>query len=881
LPDDRVSFLWDKEIIALRKLLLVVNNPIMKKENNSKNGKSISRRTFINYSSAGVAGIVLGPVPGLLTNDAQQTGSWPSNAGKFRFHMIGQAHIDPVWLWPWPEGVSVVHSTFRSALDRMKENPEFCFTASSAQFYEWVAENDPEMLEEIRKRIDEGRWNLVGGWWIEPDMNIPSGEAMVRQGLYGQLAMERHTGHRATVAYCPDSFGHASTVPQILKLQGMENYIFMRPAAKEKTLPADLFWWEGSDGTRILTYRIQFSYNDTGSVKNRVRQILDQYQKQPMKSFMAFYGAGDHGGGATKENIQSIEELKGDSKAPEVLFSTTNRYFKEIRGAGNLNIPVVNDDLQHHAVGCYTTEAEIKKGNRQSEAALVTSEKLASIASVVLGSKYPKDDLTDAWKKVLFLQFHDSLAGTSLPEHSQAAREGYGHALDVAHRTSYMFLQKLEWQVPSEDPASQYLMVFNPHSWELNSYLEYDLDGMQNATRVEDEAGNSLPHQWNPGSTETNRKRLLFGTKVPPFGYRQIRILEGNPLQINKSVTAENNIMENEYLKISFSPDGNIGIFDKEAGKDVFTAGATGCKAVVINDKSDTWSHDIKSFSQEIGAFSGAKIKVIENGPLRAVIRVISTYGDSNLGIDWALYAGGRSILAKVTLDWHERLKMIKFSFPVDIENPVATYETPYGNIIRETNGNEDPGQRWIDLTGNRDSRTYGFTILNDAKYGYSINGTNMHISVARSAPYAHHMPKVLDMNSEHIWMDQGIQTFRMQLVPHSGTWQNANIPRLAEEFISPSLITYQGIHRGTLPKSGSYLSVNSDNLIVSAVKQSENGEDIIMRCVETLGKTVSASISLPFVNKQWNGDFRPYEIKTLKYFRKSGDIKVVSLLEE
>ena len=144
--------------------------------------------------------------------------------------MIGQAHIDPVWLWPWPEGVSVVHSTFRSALDRMNENPDFCFTASSAQFYEWVAQNDPSMLAEIRKRIDEGRWNIVGGWWIEPDMNIPSGEAMVRQGLYGQLTLERLTGHRAKVAYCPDSFGHAGTVPQILKLQGMENYIFMRPA---------------------------------------------------------------------------------------------------------------------------------------------------------------------------------------------------------------------------------------------------------------------------------------------------------------------------------------------------------------------------------------------------------------------------------------------------------------------------------------------------------------------------------------------------------------------------------------------------------------------------------------------------------------------------
>ncbi len=712
-------------------------------------------------------------------------------------------------------------------------------------------------------------------------MNMPSGEAMVRQGLYGQLTMERLTGHRATVAYCPDSFGHASTVPQILKLQGMENYIFMRPARKEKDLPADLFWWEGTDGTRILTYRIQLSYNDSRSVRNRVEQILSQYKDQPMKSFMAYYGAGDHGGGATKENIQSIEELKTDTKAPEVFYSTTDRYFKELRRSVNLNFPVVADDLQHHAVGCYTAESAIKKGNRQAEAALSTAEKIASIASAALGSVYPKAELTAAWKKVLFLQFHDSLAGTSLPEHSQSAREGFGYALDIAHMNAYMSLQKLEWQVAAEDPASQYLLVFNPHAWEVYSNLEYDLNGMQDTTRVEDETGKSLLHQWNPGSTETNRKRLIFGTIVPPFGYRQIRILQGDPGQVKNIARADKNILENEHLRISFSVNGTIGIFDKDAGREVFSGGATGCKAVVINDQSDTWSHDVKAFSDEIGVFSDAKLKVLENGPLRAAVRVISTFGDSELSIDWTLYAGARNLEAIITLDWHERLKMIKFSFPADVESPVATYETPYGNIIRKTDGNEDPGQRWIDLTGNRSNGKYGLTILNDAKYGYSINGNDMRISVVRSSPFAHHVPKVLDTSSEHIWMDQGIQTFRMLLVPHAGTLQDVNIPRIAEEFISQSLLIYQGIHRGTMPKSGSFLSINSGNVIVSAVKQSELGEDIVLRCVETFGEPVSASISLKFVNKIWTGDFRPYEIKTLRYYRKTGDIKVVNLLEE
>jgi alpha-mannosidase len=855
----------------------------MKNKNNSKGKRIMSRRTFVNRAAAGTAAVAIGPVTDFFTNDTQQIGQWPSGAAKFRFHMIGQAHIDPVWLWPWSEGISVVYSTFRSALDRMNETPDFSFTASSAQFYQWIAENDPSMLADIRKRVDEGRWNIVGGWWVEPDVNIPNGESMVRQGLYGQLTLQRLLGRRATVAFNPDSFGHAGTLPQIFKSQGMENYIFMRPGIREKTLPADLFWWEGADGTRILTYRIPLSYNDTGSVRNRIEQVLKQFKDQPMKSFMAYYGAGDHGGGATKENIRSIEELKKEKGSPIILYSTPDRYFKEIRDEKNLNLPVVKDDLQHHAVGCYTAESEIKKGNRTSEAALITAEKITAIGTAVWGSRYPKTEFTSAWQRVLFLQFHDSMAGTSLPEHYQAAREGFGYALDIAHQATYLSVQKLESKVPSDDPSSQYLLIFNPHTWEVNGNIEYDFDwNANNSSRVEDEQANSLLHQWAPGSTEAgNRRKLVVNTKLPPFGYRQIRLLKGDTVAARFIVRAEDNKLENEFLRINFSAAGTIGIFDKENGKELFSGGESGCRAVIIDDPSDTWSHDIKTFPDETGAFGKATIKVLENGPLRATIRVKTTYGASTLTIDWTLYSGLRNLEAKVTLDWHEHLKMLKFSFPVDVESPSPTYETPYGHIVRSPNGNEDPGQRWIDVSGKRNGADYGLTVINDAKYGYSVLGNDMRISIARSSVYAHHNPRVLDMKAEHLWMDQGIQTFRMLLVPHEDTWKKKNISRIAEEFIAPPIAIYQGIHSGSMPKTGSLLAVDAQNIIVSAIKLSETGEDIIFRCIETSGLTSSATLDLRFAGRKWTGNFRPCEIKTLRMNRKSGDINEVNLLEE
>ncbi|GAB1452163.1 alpha-mannosidase [Draconibacterium sp.] len=848
----------------------------MKKTNSNSR---LSRRSFIGRTAVGTAAIAITPVSSVFAN-LNNPSNWPANAEDITFHMIGHAHIDPVWLWPWQEGISIVHSSFRSALDRMNETPGVEFISSSAQFYEWVAENDPEMLEQIKKRLDEGRWNIVGGWWIEPDVNIPGGEAFVRQGLYGQNTFQKLFGKKAKVAFNPDSFGHTSTLPQILKKQEMDYYVFMRPGPHEKTIPADLFKWQGLDGTQITTYRIPFSYNDSNSVRKRTEDVLERFQGQPMKNYMSFYGVGDHGGGPTKANISSILEMQSEKGAPKIVFSTPEQYFAAIEKE-NPQMPVVNDDLQHHAVGCYTAEAEIKKGNRQSEALLITAEKIAAIGSAAWGAAYPKKDFTTAWQRVLFLQFHDSLAGTSVPEHSQAAREGYGFAQDIAHQAMYKAIQKLEWQIASEDPGSEYFVAFNPHAWEVSEIIEYDFNwGTQHkGSRVEDENGNPLAHQWAAGTTETgSRKKLLTEVNIPAMGYCQVRLMDGNSPAISNPVNASGDILENEMLKVRFNKNGTLEITDKTTGKKVFTT-ANGCRAVVIDDKSDTWSHDIKAFDDEIGEFGNAKIVVLENGPLRAKTRVTTSWGDSKLTIDWTLRKGSPNLEAAVTLDWHEKLKMLKFSFPVNVDSSVATYETSYGNIVRTANGDEDPGQRWIDVTGKQDGSSYGLAVINDAKYGYSIKGNDMRISVMRSAVYAHHNPRVLDMEQEHLWMDQGIHTFKMLLVPHKDSWKEAGVVQLAEILVAPPIPIYQGIHGGKLPKSGSFLSTDKRNIVVSAVKLAEDNNDIIIRSVETEGIKTEAKLDLAFAGTQWSGSFNPYEIKTLRISK--GKVRQVNLLEE
>ena len=845
---------------------------------------------------------------------AQEPTRWPPEAGKLRFHMIGNGHIDPVWLWQWSEGESVVLSTFRSALDRMKENPDITFTASSAQFYEWVAETDPQMLQEIRQRVEEGRWSIVGGWWVEPDVNTPSGESLARQGLYSQMLFRRLFGRMARVGYNPDSFGHPATLPQICKLQGMDAYVFMRPQPHEKTLPADVFWWEGPDGTRLLAYRIPISYGDwEGEVPGKL--LTMSRLKEPTNDLMAFYGVGDHGGGLTKLSIQSILDIAKQPGAPALLFSTPDRYFDEIRHTAGPDLPVVQSDLQHHAVGCYTANSEIKKNNRTAETLLRTGEKFAALGAVVADVPYPKTEFAAAWKKVLFQQFHDIMAGTALPEHYPVARDAHGYAMNVATQALYRAAERIAWEVPSPDPDSNYLVVFNPHAWNATLNVEYDLGWPPGAvggdekavirTVLEDETGAPILHQWALASTVIGRKKLVVRAAVPAFGYRQFRLrsapapeaavrlgamghsagsgAQGAPGAVEQATTvrAGERELENEHVRVTFARDGTIAIYDKTAGRPMFLSGKTGARAVVLDDASDTWSHGVSEYSKEIGAFGDAQFRVLENGPVRARVRVRSTYQQSSLEVDWILYAGSRNLEARVTLDWHEHLKMLKFSFPVDVDNPRPTYEIPYGYIVREANGKEDPGQRWIDLSGERSGYVYGLSVINDAKYGYSVRDNDMRISVVRGAVYAQHDPHKLDPQGVYVWQDQGRQEFRLLLEPHTGTWQDAGVVRTAEEFTAPVPVIYQGIHPGHRPLTASFLAVDAPNVVVSVVKKAEEGDDLIVRCYETSGRAAEATLDLGLVKRRWSGRFRPFEIKTLRVPLTGGEIREVNLLEE
>jgi alpha-mannosidase len=489
------------------------------------------------------------------------------------------------------------------------------------------------------------------------------------------------------------------------------------------------------------------------------------------------------------------------------------------------------------------------------------------------------------------MQFHDSMAGTALPEQYVVSHDAYGYAKEVANQAIYRAAEKIAWQIPTTDAASAYLVVFNPHAWAANLKVQYDLgwgfegtDVTQSNSRLEDEKGNTILHQWTDGQTVAgDRKGLVFEAPVPAFGYRQFRLHKIAPDQsAPAAVRATEKGLENEHLRVTLAGDGTLSLYDKDAQTEVFRGGAGGARGVVIDDPSDTWSHDVRAYADEIGAFGGASFRVLENGPVRAAVRVRTAYGASFMTTDWMLYAGARTLEARVSLDWHEHRKILKFSFPVGVEKPVPTYEIAYGFKVRKANGDEDPGQRWVDVSGEHLGKGYGLTVLNDAKYGYSVQDSDLRVSIVRGAAYAQHRPRTIDPNGEYICQDQGIQTFRMVLAPHAGSWQDAGIVRMAEELMAPVPVLYQGIHPGARAQAASFLSVDAPNVVVSDVKQAEDGNDLIVRCYETAGRATKASLDLGMVHRHWTGEFHPLEIKTLRVpLAGEGKIREVDALEK
>jgi alpha-mannosidase len=789
--------------------------------------------------------------------------------------MIGNAHIDPVWLWQWPEGYQEVRATFQSAIDRMDEYPDFVFTCDSVLFFEWIEETDPELFARIRERVAEGRLQVIGGWWIEPDCNIPSGESYVRHALYGQRWLQDRFGITATTGANLDSFGHNASIPQLLRKAGMDSYVFLRPGPAENAeLPGPVFQWESPDGSRVLAYRIPHEYcaprDDLGEHVEKALATLPTDREE----LMVFYGVGNHGGGPTKANLDSIARLDGQGGL-RLELSSVRRYFDSIGRNGDL--PVHAGELQHHGVGCYTSHSGIKRWNRRAENLLQRAEKWSAVADVLGVQAYPLEQLTEAWKLLLFNQFHDTLAGTSIEPAYEDARDQIGHASSLAALAFNRAIQSISSriEIPAEEGLTP-IVVFNPHPWRLRTDVELEYNALTTeGAHLEDGVPLQLTRPLTTMSSA--RARLVFPADVPALGYRVYRLSKG-AIEGADAVRATRSSLENDHVLLELNPATGriVRLVHKASGADLAAPHAR--HAVVVNDLSDTWGHGVSAYDDELGEFEPSSVRLLENGSVRAILRVDSRWGGSTMREDYVLAADAGYVDVRVTIDWHERLKLLKLRYPTSLQLGRATFEVPYGHLERVAGGDEEPGQAWVDVSdGNR-----GLTVLNDAKYGYDVRGGDVGISAVRSPVWAWHDPRALEEGGDFEYMDQGKQSFTVRLVPHAGDWRAAGVVRLAAELNQPPYALLETSHDGPLPQQASFAADGEGPVVVTVVKAAEDDDgSLVVRAYESAGAPASARIELPLADRTIEAEFGANEIKTFRVPRDPAQpVTEVNLLE-
>lgn len=801
---------------------------------------------------------------------------------KTNFYLIANAHLDPVWQWCVPEGLSLVKSTFRSALDRMNEYSDYTFTSACASYYKWIKLSEPEMFDEIKQRVEEGRWAVVGGMWVQPDCNIPSGEAFCRHMLYSQKFFKENFGFNVKTGYNVDSFGHNGMLPQLFKKSGIENYVYQRPNNREEkpNLPSEsLHYWQSPDGSVIKAFHIPDGYG--GDVHDE--RLQDHYynKNQPM---MVFFGVGNHGGGPSKEHLRNAQELikKGGFK-----YSTPDKYFEEADG---VDMPMVNEDLQHHASGCYSANSKIKNANRRAETELVTAEKLDVLASIITGSQLHREQIESAWERVMFNQFHDILAGCSIKEAYTDAENAFGYARETALGINTFAAQCISWRIKTTDfldadtsemrgrmwyrnGEGSPMVVFNPHSFPVKSVAQF---GNQWVSKVLDSDGNPVPFQLVRASyTDGDHLyKCLFETEVPAYGYAVYYIYhEGeDEVKFDTDLISSDTCLENGKVKIVFNKDtGAVSSYKLKNTDEEFAAAELG-KAIVCDDfENDTWGHGIFDYNKDIGSFGDGTIELIENGPVRATVKSVVKYGKSVLTRYYSLYNKSEKLSVRTILDLDEEYKSVKLSFKVNVNNKKVTYSMPYGFIEKDANGQEEPSHAWCDI---HDENGKGLALLNTSKYSFCSIGNDLRMMIARSCAYLDHYGQ-RSRDKEMEFLDKGIQEFSYEIVPHLEV-MNSKLFRESEVLNNPLQTHQETHHDGTLPQVFSALSVDKENVIVTSIKSAEDGNGIIMRIVETDGKSTEATVDFSAAKSKFTMNWGPQEIKTVRI---SADGKVTECL--
>jgi alpha-mannosidase len=801
---------------------------------------------------------------------------------KQTIHLVGNAHIDIFWLWRWEEGFQEIRATFASALDRIGEHDEFVFTSACAYYYSLVEASDPGLFKRIQEAVKAGRWNIAGGWWLQPDCNAPAGESFARHGLYAQRYFREKFGLTVTVGYNVDSFGHNGNLPQLLKKAGLERYVFMRPMAHEKTLPKRLFTWEGIDGSRVLAFRL-LGYGTGGGAEwgeklaAHIERHIDSAEKEGTP-FMCFYGVGNHGGGPTKQNLKTIDELKAGGK--NIVYSDPLKFFEEASKARD--IPLIKDEMQYHAIGCYSSLSAVKRANNRTEQELMFAEKMLA---VIGGDDEDLAEnaaaLTAGWKKVLTNQFHDSLGGCSIPEAYPKILAAYAWGQETANQMSAILFQRLASKIATFEQGST-VIVWNPHPWEVKDTVEV----IGAADKVFDADGGEVPFEFAVTNSVTGgffSQAVRFNLTLPPLGYTSYRLenfsssLEtGRFLDFQYTRTASNRICSGIWEAVIDRESGFITSFCNKQTNTEFLGGR-GIGPVIVDDESDTWTHALPAYRGARHVMALESYTLVSQGLVSTEYEIVYKLFGSVVILRVNLNGEEGRLDIKTRVIWNEHHRLLKLCIGSAFTGETFTSEIPYGAIERAADGTEWPLQRWAKLSNGSTS----LAVLNDGIYSGSAEEGSLDLTLLRSPVYANHENQHPRPDLYHRYVDQGEHEFLVRLLGYDQDAGNDRIARRALELNQPPVYVIESMHRGKLPGRKSFCAIKEgSSALISVIKRSEDKDGWIIRVVEAGGGTTRAEIDFAWLGVKGTFSLGPYEIKTIKIADRDKKISETDLLE-
>lgn len=770
-----------------------------------------------------------------------------------KFYMIGNTHFDPVWEWTWDEAMASIRATFRSALDRMKEYPDFCYSFSSPPVFEWIKKTDLDMFEEIKQRVDKGRWDLAEGWWNQPDCFSAMGESYVRQGLYGQRYLMQSFGKYSECAFNTDSFGHPNMLPQILSKSGIKYYCLCRPEEHHYPLKSPLFKWKSCDGSSVLAFRIGGMAGE-GWAKS-TKEVFEKVDTS-CGDLLVVYGVTDHGGAPTKKSIEEIIQCD------DAEFSNVSGYFKK-----HQNPPTeIEDEFITGDFGVYCNNTAIKQLNRKAEYALLNAEK-----SCVIAKENHTEELTKCWHDVLFNQFHDILGGASIKKAYTDACNLYGRAIQTAEEIMHFNLQRMtaQMKMPGKNPDNVWnIVLWNLNCCEFNGYAEaevqwaHEFEWYDKGINLEDENGNRIDTQIiaEHSAIPRFRSRFIFKACIPPMGYKAFKVIRDNTNIPEKQKDNITKIETNNFVYRISDKNGSIeGIYDKIQNKQTATNLFV---PTCYEDDGDTWCFNIESYGKKKGEFTLVKAEVTESGAVMDKVKLTLKYNASIMYMYYTFYHAEDYFDVEYSVNWNEEHTVFKLSNNID-DNEI-TVSTPYGQMKRNKSILDKPMGEWL--------RTDSLVYLTGSNFAYNFYDNTLGLTVLRSPIYGDFRLGELP-ERDYTIMEQGITEGRIRVM--IGKCNNPS--NEAASFNNPPIIVCESNHDGKLPPENSYISLEADNAIISTVKYSEDNSGMILRIVDYSG--ADQNVVLNAFGNKYDIGLMANEIKTIK-LNKSG-ISEVNLLED